>query len=141
MLGLQQFINHIDQGDQNYNKNDTILAGSQGQEMQRDWDFNELGSPHEHHMNTKIWISLKFHARFIWNLSRAGNQARESKFIARTSQNPEKLENLEKQPKTLGFIDFSTLKINFRSADAANHVNRDAQHIPEVTRRAYIPKI
>ena len=37
--------------------------------------------------------------------------------------------------------EFSTFKINFRSADAANHVNRDAQHIPEVTRRAYIPKI
>ena len=37
--------------------------------------------------------------------------------------------------------EFSTLKMNFRSADAANHVNRDAQHIPEVTRRAYIPKI
>ena len=31
--------------------------------------------------------------------------------------------------------------MNFRSADAANHVNRDAQQIPEVTRRAYIPKI
>ncbi len=37
--------------------------------------------------------------------------------------------------------EFSTFKMNFRSADAANHMNRDAQHIPEVTRRAYIPKI
>ena len=30
---------------------------------------------------------------------------------------------------------------HFRSADAANHVNRDPGGIREVTRRAYIPKI
>ena len=35
------------------------------------------------------------------------------------------LKNREKQPKTSAFIDFWTPKINFRSADAANHVNRD----------------
>ena len=38
-------------------------------------------------------------------------------------------------------VNFWTFKINFRSADAANHVNRDAHFILEVTRRAYIPKI
>ena len=60
------------------------------------------------------------------------------------SQNYEKLRNIEKHEKhqeTSCMTEFSTLKMNFRSADAANHVNRDAQHIPEVTRRAYIPKI
>ena len=53
----------------------------------------------------------------------------------------EKLEKAEKHQETSCMTEFSTLKMNFRSADAANHVNRDAQHIPEVTRRAYIPKI
>ena len=52
-----------------------------------------------------------------------------------------KIRKLRKQPKTSGFIDFSTLKMNFRSADAANHVNRDPGGILGVTRRAYIPKI
>ena len=52
-----------------------------------------------------------------------------------------KIEKSRKQPKTSGFIDFSTFKINFRSADAANHVNRDPGGILGVTRRAYIPKI
>ena len=87
---------------------------------------------------------MKFDARSIWNLPRAGNQARQSNLIARAAQNhekSEKLENSEKQPKTSGSIDFSTLKINFRSADAANHVNRDPGGILGVTRRAYIPKI
>ena len=54
----------------------------------------------------------------------------------------EKMKNIEKHEKrqeTAGFINFSTLKINFRSADAANHVNRDPEEILEVTRRAYIP--
>ena len=85
---------------------------------------------------------MKFDARSIWKLPRAGNQAREWKLIARASQNHlklKKLENQEKQPKTSGFIDFSTLKINFRSADAANHVNRDPRGVLGVTRRAYIP--
>ena len=62
----------------------------------------------------------------------------------KTFQNQEKLRNIEKHEKhqeTSCMTEFSTLKMNFRSADAANHVNRDAQHIPEVTRRAYIPKI
>ena len=37
--------------------------------------------------------------------------------------------------------EFSTFKINFRSADAANHVNRDPGGSLGVTRRAYSPKI
>ena len=60
------------------------------------------------------------------------------------SQNYEQLRNIEKHEKhqeTSYMTEFSTLKMNFRFADAANHVNRDAQHILEVTRRAYIPKI
>ena len=64
--------------------------------------------------------------------------------IARASQNEpklKKLENSEKQPKNAGFINFSTFKMNFRSADAANHVNRDPVGSLGVTRRAYIPKI
>ena len=60
---------------------------------------------------------------------RAGNQAGQSNLIPRASQNHEQSEKLEKsekkQPKTSGFIDFSTFKMNFRFADAANHVNRD----------------
>ena len=87
---------------------------------------------------------MKFDARSIWNLPRAGNQARQSILIARAAQNHrkfKKLENSEKQQKTEGFINFSTLKMNFRSADAANPVNRDPRYIILVTRRAYIPKI
>ena len=52
-----------------------------------------------------------------------------------------KLENTEKQPKTAGVIDFSMLKMHFRSADAANHLNARPQDKIRVTRRAYIPKI
>ena len=47
---------------------------------------------------------------------------------SQTSQNYEKLRNIEKHEKhqeTSCMIDFSTFKMNFRSADAANHVNRD----------------
>ena len=49
------------------------------------------------------------------------------KLIAKATQNHrkfEKLENPEKQPKTSAFIEFWSPKINFRSADAANHINR-----------------
>ena len=53
----------------------------------------------------------------------------------------EKLDNEEKQPKTSGFIDFSTLNMHFRSADAANHLNARPRAEIRVTRRAYIPKI
>ena len=87
---------------------------------------NELGQ-------VRAWTSLKFKPREIWDQPRGGNQARRSKLIARASQNhekSEKLENWEKQPKTSGFIDFSTLKINFRSADAANHINRSGDQPP-----------
>ena len=35
--------------------------------------------------------------------------------------------------------DFSTSNMHFRSADAANHVNRDPWESVGVTRRAYIP--
>ena len=38
-------------------------------------------------------------------------------------------------------MDFSALKINFRSADAANHVNRDPGGEILVTRRAYLPRM
>ena len=57
---------------------------------------------------------------------------RESESDHKTSQNHEKLRNLEKHEKhqkTSGFIDFWTFKINFRSADAANRVNRDPRYI------------
>ena len=75
--------------------------------------------------------------------NKLGNRNSEPKH-AKAIQNHEKLRNLQKHEKhqeTIGFINFSTFKINFRSADAANHVNRDARQIPGVTRRAYIPKI
>ena len=83
------------------------------------------GSAHNHHMRPKIWISLKFHARSIWELPRAGNQARASKMIAKSSQNHpkfEKLENREKSQEMTCMSDFSTLKMKFRSADAANQL-------------------
>ena len=87
---------------------------------------------------------MKFDARSIWNLPRAGNQAGQSNLIARAAQNHpkfKKLENSEKQQKTEGFIIFSTLKMNFRSADAANHVNRDPGGGLGLTRRAYIARL
>ena len=34
----------------------------------------------------------------------------------------EKMKNIEKEPKTAGFIHFSMFKMHFRSADAANHL-------------------
>ena len=63
---------------------------------------------------------------------------------SQTSQNHEKLRNIEKHEKhqeTSCMTEFSTFKMNFRSADAANHVNRDPGGSLGVTRRAYIPKI
>ena len=53
----------------------------------------------------------------------------------------EKFENREKQRKNEGFINFSSLNMHFRSADAANHLNARPQAEIGVTRRAYIPKI
>ena len=56
---------------------------------------------------------------------RAGNFAGNANLITKTSQNHEKLKNIEKHEKhqkTSGFIDFWTFKINFRSADAANQL-------------------
>ena len=54
---------------------------------------------------------------------RAGNQATESKSRVRPPQNHPKLRKFEKQEKqqeTSCMTEFSTLKMNFRSADAAN---------------------
>ena len=59
-------------------------------------------------------------------------------------ENHQKLRNLEKHEishESHSPVDFLTFKINFRSADAANHVNRDPGREILVTRRAYIPKI
>ena len=67
----------------------------------------------------------KFNARVIRNHPRAGNHARESKFVVKPCQNHSKLrkwENREKQPKTAGFINFAPSNMHFRSADAANHL-------------------
>ena len=58
----------------------------------------------------------------------AGNQATESKSRLKPAQNYPKLRKFEKQEKqqeTSCMTEFSTLEMNFRSADAANHVNRD----------------
>ena len=51
------------------------------------------------------------------------------------------VENREKQRKNEGFINFSSLNVHFRSADAANHLNARRRVDNRVTRRAYIPKI
>ena len=56
--------------------------------------------------------------------------------IAVKYQNLENLDFDEKQPKTSGFIDFSTSNMHFRSADAANHLNARPREIV-LTRRAY----
>ena len=48
---------------------------------------------------------------------------------------------MKKSKKTAGFINFSTLKINFRSADAANHFDARPREVSRVTRRAYILEI
>ena len=53
----------------------------------------------------------------------------------------EKFENQEKQRQNEGFINFSSLNMHFRSADAANHLNARRRVDNRVTRRAYIPKI
>ena len=56
---------------------------------------------------------------------RAGNFAGNLNLIMKTFQNQEKLRNLEKHEKheeTSGFIDFSSFKMNLRSADAANQL-------------------
>ena len=57
----------------------------------------------------------------------------------KTIQNWKKWENREKHAKTSGFIDFSMLKIHFRFADAANHLNARPRVLGEIrmTRRAY----
>ena len=50
----------------------------------------------------------------------------ESNFTVRSLENhgkSEKFENQEKQRKNEGFINFSSLNMHFRSADAANHLN------------------
>ena len=38
-------------------------------------------------------------------------------------------------------VNFLTLKMNFRSADAANHFGARPREVSRVTRRAYIRKI
>ena len=53
--------------------------------------------------------------------------------ITLTIPNHEKLKNIvkhEKRQETAGFINFSTFKMNFRSADAANHINRFGDQPP-----------
>ena len=50
-------------------------------------------------------------------------------------KNSEKFENSHKMHSP---VNFSTFKINFRSADAANHMNRDPGGEIGMTRRAYL---
>ena len=80
----------------------------------------------------------------IRNHPRAGNFTRNLNLIIKIMKNHEKMRNLEKHEnshESHSPVDFSTQNIDFRSADAANHVNRDPRGEILVTRRAYIPKI
>ena len=64
-------------------------------------------------------------AKSILNQPWAGNQAKASKLMAKSSQNHPKFEKLEipeKSQETSCMSDFSTLKMKFRSADAANQL-------------------
>ena len=102
----------------NYFASDGLSPVSNGRIFEVVWYMD--GSAHEHHMNAKIWIGMIFHVRAIWDQPWAGNQATKSKLRVRAPQNHPKLrkwENREKHAKTSGFIDFSTFKMNFRSAD------------------------
>ena len=72
------------------------------------------------------------------------NSIRNSILTTRNLKNNENEENpqfTEKLGKLMLWPPPSTLKLHFRSADAANHVNRDPREDPGVTHRAYIPKI
>ena len=87
---------------------------------------------------------MKFHAGPIWNQPWAGNRAGNANLSLETCQGHQKLKNLEKWKNSheMHFpVNFLTLKINFRSADAANHFSTRPREVKKVTRRAYIPKI
>ena len=82
----------------------------------------------------------------IWDHLRAGNFAGNPKLNTKPSQNHpklRKLENQEKHPKTTGNDEFLMLKIHFRFADAANHLNARPRgpRVIRVTRRAYLAQL
>ena len=67
----------------------------------------------------------------------------ESNLTVRWSKNHrkfEKFENRGKQRKNEGFINFSSLNMHCRSADAANHLNA-LQGEARMTRRAYLARM
>ena len=85
---------------------------------------SELGRP-KSELGRKSRTSQKIEVPGIRNHPRAGNFAGNLNQVTKTFQNHEQLRNLEKHEKhqeTSGFIDFSTFKMNFRSADAANQL-------------------
>ena len=65
----------------------------------------------------------------------------ESEFEPKTFQDHQKFKNFEKCENSyeLHFpFNFSTFKMHFRSADAANHFDAQPREVKRVTRRAYI---
>ena len=94
------------------------------------WFFEAVEYKEKSELGWHFWWKNSFITKFpeiqipgIRNHPRAGNFAGNPNLITKSSQNHEKLRNLEKHEKhqkTSGFINFSTFKINFRSADAAN---------------------
>ena len=80
-----------------------------------------------------LCFSLWTHPKAIWDHPWSGKHVRELKSITKTNQKWEKWENRAKHPKTSGNHHFQHLEIKFRSADAANRVNRSsngAKHSP-----------
>ena len=56
----------------------------------------EVWTAHEHYMNTKISLGLRFHAGAIWDQPWAGNRAGNRNLSLKICQGHQKLKNLEK---------------------------------------------